>query len=387
MAAPIVVNVPLVLNDDMPCELDAQARPVGCTPFLGWVPLPAVGGALPQVALPTRQMLRAFSQRCRIGPLPADGLVARNSSIFQTGFVGAGWSRLLTEMDISGLFQVPFIGLRELDAALSALVFQNPQNLALGAADWIQMLPPFAPLIPVVPAAPAGRGRGRGRGAAIGVPMPVGPPPVGPADLRFLALANVERIINSSSNRSFRNVARLAGYLGACFTQNVRADDLSDVRTAAAILRPNLAKFAGLDSSVGPAGDPALAARLGDFLDGAYNALSPFFATPIASDVELQSEGFAAFRYFLGTNSDKAAVEAQRLNYIGGKCASNPLNCPPPQGVSLGGERRVRRWRGMLCSQSVSATTQKGARAQIARFARSDCLRDNTGTAEWSERQ
>ena len=105
---------------------------------------------------------------------------------------------------------------------------------------------------------------------------------------------------------------------------------MSFVRTGAAILRPNLAKFAGIDGSIGPAGDPALAARLAEFLDAAYNALGGYFATSVANDIEFQMEGFAAFRYFLGTNADKASVEAQRLNYLGSRCPALPLASPRP---------------------------------------------------------
>ena len=103
MAAPIVVNVPNLISDDLPCELDALARPVVCTPFLDWVPQPAAAGAPPTVTLGTRHMVRAFAQRCGLGPLPADLLVARNNSMLQLGFNGAGWSRILTELDNSGL--------------------------------------------------------------------------------------------------------------------------------------------------------------------------------------------------------------------------------------------------------------------------------------------
>ena len=101
---------------------------------------------------------------------------------------------------------------------------------------------------------------------------------------------------------------------------------MSFVRTGAAILRPNLAKFAGVDGAIGPAGDPALASRLAEFVDAAYNALGSYFAASIANDIELQMEGFAAFRYFLGSNADKASVEAQRLTYLGSKCAACPAS-------------------------------------------------------------
>ena len=332
MAAPIAVVVPLVVSDDMVCILDALANPVVATPCLDWTPMPAVAGGNPQVSIPTFQMVRAFSRRCGLGPLPIDLQVARNSSMLQLGFDGAFWSRVLTELDTCGLFAVPFAQTRDLDAALSSLVIQNPQQLLLGGADWLAMLPPFNPPIPVAPVAPAGRGRGRGAGrggAAVGVPLPLGLPPAGPADLRFLSVTRIDRLISANSNEPFKTIARLAGFLGPCLSQNVRADEMSTVRTSAAILRPNLAKFAGLDGSIGPAGDPALAARLGDFIDGAYNALTSWLAPPRNTELELQLEGFAAFRYLLGRPADKAAVEAGRLAFVNDKCApasSNPTN-------------------------------------------------------------
>ena len=155
MAAPIVVNVPMLVSDDLPCELDALARPVVCTPFLDWFPQPAVAGAAPTVTLGTRHMVRAFAQRCGIGPMPVDVLAARNSSMLQLGFNGAGWSRILTELEASGLFQVPFQELRAFDAAFGALSIRNPNQLVLVAADWLGFVPAFAPPVPVVPAAPA----------------------------------------------------------------------------------------------------------------------------------------------------------------------------------------------------------------------------------------
>ena len=73
MAAPIVANVALVVTDDMPVVLDSQAAPVVATQGLvQWNPMPLIAGVAPTVSLPTGGMLRLFSQRCSIGPGPAD---------------------------------------------------------------------------------------------------------------------------------------------------------------------------------------------------------------------------------------------------------------------------------------------------------------------------
>ena len=162
MAAPIAATVPLAITDEMPVQLDPQSSPVLCCPFLDWQPVVVAAGAAaaPLVELDTAAMFRAFGARCSIGPLPADQAAARFINLLSLVINGPAWTRILLEFEASAVFAAPIADLRDLDRTIHDAQLVNPANLALGAADWL----PAQPFVPVVPAAPAGRGRGRGRG-------------------------------------------------------------------------------------------------------------------------------------------------------------------------------------------------------------------------------
>ena len=324
-APPIVATIAAPQSDSIPVQLDVQEDIVVATSFLQWQRVMAAAGAQQLVEISTACALRAFIRRCRIGTNAADLLMARQVSIFQLALTAAAWSRILTELRDSGLLRRPMARLRDLDRNLEELTVLNPINLLLLAADFLP-LAPFNPPVPVVPA--AGRGRGRGAAAAaVGVPVQPGAA-VGPAELRFVSLCSLEKLQDPASG-DLAAVALLAGMLGPCLTHAVRSDELSGVRTTAMILRPNLATHIGLDAATAasPAADPALASRLRTFVLSAMQSLGGLFRAVRADEMELQNEAFASFRYLLGSDSQRVAVEAQFIHCVDSVSASPPSCC------------------------------------------------------------
>ena len=325
----IGVTIDAPQSDDVCIYLDSQEPMVLASPCAGWVLVPpAAAGGQARASLPTYKALRAFARRCVVGPNAADMAMARQTSVLGFALVAAAWSRILSELRDSGLFNSQSTYLRDLEVRLSGLRLLNPANLQLLAADFLAVAPfnQPAPIAPVV-----GRGRGRGQAApAVGVPV-LGGAAVGPPELRFIHLCSLDKLQDPSSQSPFAAVVLLAGMLGPCLTHAVRADELSTVRTTATILRPNLATHIGLDSATaaGAGSDPALASRLRVFILSAFQSLGGVFCSLTAGEIELQNEAFAAFRYLLGTESQKLAVEIQFMFSINSLCASalsNPRN-------------------------------------------------------------
>ena len=312
---PITVTIPQVQDEFIYIPLDARSTLVISTPCLLWEEVPQAGAAVAQVRAPTWKVLRAFVSRCSLANDPLSIQMAQSTDLFQFVLTAAAWGRILTELRDSGLFDVVFPKLRLLYRALASLQIQNPALLVISSTDLIAVQP-FAPA-PVAPAAVVGRGRGRGRGAPqIGVPLPAGAV-VGPAELRFLHLASLDKLIDLSSRQPCLSIAILAGALGPISTQAVRADELSMVRTTAAMLRLNLATYVG-DASMASnaASDPLLATRLRFFVIAAFQALGGAFLSPTADAFLLQQEAMASFRYLMGSDSEKVAVEAQGMHLI-----------------------------------------------------------------------
>ena len=278
LAPPIAVAIPpLLVGPDVPVLLDANEPMVLATPCIGWQPTPAVVGVAAQVEAPTCRMLRCFIARCGFAQDPATHAFARNNDLFGFVLTAAAWTRILTELRDSGLFATVYTKLRHLAAALETLVPQNPALLLVPATDVIVM-PPFNPAPVIAPAGAGGRGRGRGRGAAVGVPVPPAAAGGGPADLRFIHLASLDRLVDSTSSSPMLAISILAGSLGPCSNQAVRDDELSTVRCTAAMLRINLAKFVG-DASLAnsPSADPLLASQLRLFVVAAFRSFGQGF--------------------------------------------------------------------------------------------------------------
>ena len=327
---PIHVAVQATQPDgELVVVLDAAEDLVVFSPFLLWKPAPAAqANAAPTVMIPLFVALRAFIRRCRRGPNPPDMAMARQTSIFGLALVPAAWTRILSELRDSGLLASAVQSLLDLDRRIDSLTLTNPANLYILPAD----LYPVDPFNPPPIVAPAGRGRGRGRG--VGQPPPAVGVPVaaavvaGPAELRFLQLCSLFRLEDPSSQSPLAAAALLAGMLGPCSTAPSRADEMATVRTTALILRPNLATSMGLDSTTaaGAAADPALASRLPNFIRGSMQALG-IFRSSTADESDLQQEAFASFRYFLGDESQKIAVEAMFISLVQSEYASAPPHC------------------------------------------------------------
>ena len=304
--------------------LDVDEALVVATPFLLWdtPPQPVARKS----AIPLFVALRAFVRRCRRGPNAADLVMARSTSIFALALNQATWSRILSELRDSGLLGASMQCLLDLDRRIDSLQLANPANLLLHAGDLLQV-DPFNP----PPVVAAGRGRGRGGGGpppAVGVPVNAAAA-AGPGELRFLQLCSLFRLENPSDAAPLAAAAYLAGMLGPCSSAASRADEVSAVRTTATILRPNLAVSMGLDaaSAAGAAADPALASRLPNFVRSVMQSLGMFRAVS-ASEEDLQNEALAGFRYFLGDESQKIAVEAF---YI----LLSQIECALPQTLSF----------------------------------------------------
>ena len=142
-----VLAVPI--THEMPVVLDAGELCVLATPCLKWTPV-ATAGAVMQVAIPHWRMLRAFFARCSIADDPASLEMARATSIFLLILNGAAWTRVLTELRDSGLFVRIYAKVRDLTAAMSDLVLQNPALLVLLAGDIIAGEPFNLPSVVVV---------------------------------------------------------------------------------------------------------------------------------------------------------------------------------------------------------------------------------------------
>ena len=313
---PVVANVLAApITDEMPVVLDATEMCVLATPFLEWTAV-AAAGAVARVSIPHWRMLRAFIARCSIAADPASIAMAGATSLFLFILNGAAWARILTELRDSGLFARIYAKARDLAAAMSDLILQNPALLVLLAGDIIA----GEPFNPPPAVAAVGRGRGRGRGAAaVGVPVAVAGAGVGPSELRFIHLATLDRLVDLTDSAPMTAVAILAGSLGPCLTDAIRSDELSTVRTISVLLRAHLARDLDSATAVSPSADPLLALQLRGFVISAYRSLNEVFVAATLNEFTMQQESMSSYKYFLGKEPEKIAVEAQGMLLIDDK--------------------------------------------------------------------
>ena len=305
---PVIAGVSAApISDKMPVVLAATEPLVLATPCLEWTPV-GVGAAVAQVSVPHWCMLRAFIARCSIGKDPGSLAMAKATSLFLFLLNGAAWSRILTELRDSGLFSAVYQRMRDLSAALSGLVVQNPAFLAILAGDLIAGSPFNPP--PIAAAVAQGRGRGRGV-AAVGLPIWAAGAGRGPPELRFINLASLDKLVDTMDRSPMVAVAVLAGSLGPCSTQVVRGDELSTVRVVAGLLRALLGR--GLDTTIAPtpAADPILAIKLRGLVIAAHRSLGNILVAPSLNESAMQQESLASYSYFSGTEAEKIAVETQ----------------------------------------------------------------------------
>ena len=313
---PVAANVMVSpITDEMPVILDATEMCVLATPFLEWTAVAAVG-AVARVSIPHWRMLRAFIARCSIAADPASFAMAKTTSMFLFILNGAAWTRILTELRDSGLFARFYTKARDLAAALSDLVLQNPALLVLLAGDIIAGEPFNSP--PAVAA--VGCGQGRDSGTAVGeVPGAIAEASVGPLELRFIHLATLDRLIDLTASAPMTAVAILAGSLGPCFTDAIRSDELSTVRTISVLLRAHLARNLDSTTAVSPGADPLLALQLKGFVISAYRSLNEVFVAATLNEFTMQQESMSSYKYFLGNEPEKIAVEVQGMLLIDDK--------------------------------------------------------------------
>lgn len=216
-SAPPPLHVTLAggaLTADSPIVVGAAQPLVVNTPFLPWVPLPAVAGAPARVSLKLFQAVRTFISACSVNAAAADIAAAKLVSILRFRLTGAAWTRILGELVASGYAAAPLRSLRDSDKQLSGLTAANPNNLHLVAADWAAG-DAFA--------IPGGSGDAAAARRAVLTPM---------AYLNIVDCVLLQR----TGVLPFKRVADLAGYLGACQTQASRYDAVGTPSATAAAL-------------------------------------------------------------------------------------------------------------------------------------------------------
>ena len=107
------------ITSDGTFYLDAGCIVVVKTPFLHWVPSPAVGGGPPQAGLGTFQLLYAFGVRLRSAAAPAVVAAVQGASPFILRLSAAAWSRIFDELILAGIF----------DGAGAIEDYEEPQGL------------------------------------------------------------------------------------------------------------------------------------------------------------------------------------------------------------------------------------------------------------------
>ena len=191
---------------------------------------------------------------------------------------------------------------------MSDLVLQNPALLVLLAGDIIAG-EPFK-----LPSAVVAAGHGRGRGcdtAAVGAPTEASVSDGVPPELRFINLATLDKLVDPTNSAPMTAVALLAGFLGPCLKNAIRDNELSTVRTIAVLLRAHLARDLDAVTAASSNADPILALQLSGFVVAAYRSLNEVFRAATLNEFAMQRESMSSYKYFLGKESERSAVETQ----------------------------------------------------------------------------
>ena len=120
-------------------------------------------------------------------------------------------------------------------------------------------------------------------------------------------------------------VAILAGSLGPCFTDAIRSDELSTVRTISVLLRAHLARDLDSTTAVSPSADPLLALQLRGFVISAYRSLNEVFVAATLNEFTMQQESMSSYIYFLGNEPEKIAVEVACKACYSSMTSKSPL--------------------------------------------------------------
>ena len=289
---PVVVNVGPTVDGSRFLQLSAAEPIVVATPFLSTKPVAAAGAAAANVELAEWQLLCAFGSKARAGSalLDQNALAGRNLLTLQ--LTAAFWGRYLVELVASGFLASPLTHRKALDTRIATLTARTAANLEVHVADWSACQAFDTPAIPGAPAVPA-VAASRGRLARAGVAaIPATPAAPGPAELTFIALANLSLLEDLNGAAPWSQIARGAGMLSGASTRAIRSDGLSAVRCMATLLRSALARHVGVAPT--PANDAALASSLRDFLRD--TVLTDGLEAHGVSPTELMKEAKDSFR-------------------------------------------------------------------------------------------
>lgn len=201
---------------DWQLELPATEKAVTSTPFLPWQAVVAGGGAQgpASVKLSHFRAVKVFLRRFEFGSTPADVAALQAMNCLTFSLNDAGWSRVLSTLHNSQLFdQGPFISRSQFEAAYD-LMDLSQFDMSIGAADLTTMGEAFdTPAVAAVPAVVAVPAR-RGVPAVAAVPaVPAVASIPGPADLEFLALLTLDQITPFTQEQPLGLFAELIGYL------------------------------------------------------------------------------------------------------------------------------------------------------------------------------
>lgn len=289
MAAPVTITFPAgPITSDAPLHIDANEGVVVNLPFLPWAPVPAAAGAPARASLTLVQAVRAFLSRCSRGPTPADEAAARGATAFRFRWTAAFWTRLLTELRDSGLFNTSLDSLRALDAKKRALQLVNPNNLLVVAADW-QLTADFV--------IPAGAGAAATARRAIMAPM------------RYLHLVSAFALESPGSEEPWQRLCDLVSYLGNCCTAVAREDEAGLPCSAANTLREFVGS-AALSDGVRARGVPPALDKL---------RLPAALRSPSVQEDALGQELDDGIS-FRSSDINKANVTEQRVHALGDRC-------------------------------------------------------------------
>ena len=285
---------------------------VAATPFLLWKTVAGAAAAGPEVELAEWQLLEAFGLKARCGPALPDMNAFRARNLLTLQLVAAFWSRYLSELVNSGLLASPLSHRKALHHCIAALLPVNPANLHVLAADWAAEESFDTPAVAAIPAAPARGSRSGSQGGAPAVPArPSAPAILGPAELKFIAYANLILLESADGARPWAALTRGAGMLGGASTRAIRLDGTSALRRVAAPLRAALARHLGVDPV--PAYDATLAGALHDFLRDVV--LVDGLEAHGVSGAELMAEAMDSFRAQRSMDS-RIAVEESRFHLL-----------------------------------------------------------------------
>ena len=317
MAAPFP-SVNALVNEQAPdksVELPASHPLVVATPFLGWAPGRTVAGVA-HVRISQALAIAAFTRRCSTGTSPADYAAASAINLLLLALRAVSWTRILDQLIASGLLNSTMVSFIDLLLNIKNLALANRADLEIGAADWLTVEGTDAQQAVAAPQAGRGRGAGRGQGAA---PAPVAARDALSPALHFLTLVDIPSLEDAGLT-PWNTIGFYAGALGSCLTQDARNWQSSHVQITGRSLFEGCRKRYQLGAT---ADAHAVAANLHDYGEALTNAL-PSVMVPDAVGPHTLSRLARDSTLYLGGDSTRPTVEAERIYYLGRRCVPCP---------------------------------------------------------------